>query len=286
MDHILCEGDKLYQNINVEHERLLPSDIPTYIHICKKKIYVTRGKEAFGSFVGNKSKTNTILLALCAMVQIRTTSAPLCLRDKTGSLAIALFSTNSTSIYIFDSHSQNNCGMPCANGTSILIKFDNIVNTVSYICELAHALSARLFHWTFCHAVLDAQCECRITVPQMGVLLGDDIMKLYIDFLPLFLNKKRNKTKESIMHHMRKEYDNQKHLSKLPKNENMISCINKHQPQNRQQNKINKDGNIIKFKKQASRGKETPEQQKQRQQYDKAPRNASRINETPQKSKD
>ena len=142
MDHILCEGDKLYQNINVEHELLLPSDLPTCIHMCKN-IYVARGKEAFGSFVGNKSKTNTILLT-CAMVQTRTTSALLYLGDKTGSSAIALFSTNSRSVYIFDSHSRNNCGMPCANGTSILMKFDNIVNAVSYICELAHALSARL----------------------------------------------------------------------------------------------------------------------------------------------
>ena len=101
MDHILCEGDKLYQNINVEHELLLPSDLPTCIHMCNKIFYVTRGKEAFGSFVGDKSKTNTILLTLCAMVQTRTTSALLCLGDKTGSSAIALFSTNSTLIYIF-----------------------------------------------------------------------------------------------------------------------------------------------------------------------------------------
>ena len=195
MDYILCEGDKLYKNINVEHELLLPSDLPTCIHTCNKIFYVARGKEAFGSFVGNKSKTNTILLTLCAMVQSRTTSALLCLGDKTGSSAIALFSTNSTSIYIFDSHSQNNCGMPCANGTSILMKFDNIVNAVSYICELAHALSARLFHWTFCHAVPDAQCECGITVPQMGILLEEDIMKLYSDFLPLLSQQKKKQNK-------------------------------------------------------------------------------------------
>ena len=82
MDDILCEGDKLYQNIDVDHELLLPSDLPTCVHMCNKIFYVTRGKEAFGSFVGNKSKTNTILLTLCAMLQTRTTSALLCLGDK------------------------------------------------------------------------------------------------------------------------------------------------------------------------------------------------------------
>ena len=97
-------------------------------------------------------------------------------------------------IYIFDSHSRNNCGMPCANGTSILMKFDDIVNAVSYICELAHALSASLFHWTFCHALPDTQCECRISVPQMGVLLEEDIMKLYSEFIPLISQQnKQNK---------------------------------------------------------------------------------------------
>ena len=85
--------------------------------------------------------------------------------------------------------------MPCANGTSILMKFDNIVNAVSYICDLAHALSARLFHWTFCHALPDAQYECGITVPQMGILLEEDIMKLYSDFLPLLSQQKKKQSK-------------------------------------------------------------------------------------------
>ena len=39
------------------------------------------------------------------------------------------------------------------------------------------------------------------------------------------------------------------------------------------------------MKKPASRTKETPEQQKQRQEYDKAQKHASRKNETPQKKK-
>ena len=102
---------------------------------------------------------------------------------------------NTTSIYICDSHSQNNFGMPCANGTSVLMKFDDIVNEVSYIWELAHALSASLFHWIFCHAVPDAQCECGISIPQMGILLEEDIMKLHTEFLPLLSQqKKKNMT--------------------------------------------------------------------------------------------
>ena len=72
--------------------------------------------------------------------------------------------------------------MPCADGTSVLMKFDDIVNAVSYIFELADTLSANLFHWTFCHAVPNAQCKCGINVPQMGVLLEEDIMKLLLHY--------------------------------------------------------------------------------------------------------
>ena len=41
------------------------------------------------------------------------------------------------------------------------------------------------------------KCKCRISVPQMGVLLEEDIMKLYTEFVPLLSQQKRNKTKET-----------------------------------------------------------------------------------------
>ena len=163
----------------------------------------------------------------------------LCLGNKTGSSAIAIFSMNTTSIYIFDSHSQNNYEMPCANGTSVLMKFDDIVNAVSYICELAHALSASLFHWTFCHAVPDAQCECGISIPQMGILLEEDIMKLHSEFLPLL---------------------------------------------SQQKNKQNKRNYYASYRKRIQQS-ETPEESAQRQTYDKLHKQASRAKETPEQNK-
>ena len=126
--------------------------------------------------------------------------------------------------------------MPCANGTSVLMKFDDIVNAVSHICELAHALSASLFHWTFCHAVPGAQCECRIRVPQIGVLLEDDIMKLYTEFLPL-LPQQNKQNKRNYYASYIKRIQQSETAAKVPKNENMINCINRHQGQKRHQNK-------------------------------------------------
>ena len=61
MDYVLHEGDKLYGNINVEHDFLLPSDLPTCLHISNRIIHVVRGKEAFGSFVNNLIKTENFV---------------------------------------------------------------------------------------------------------------------------------------------------------------------------------------------------------------------------------
>ena len=65
MDYILQEGDKLYTTINVGHELLLPSDLPTCVHINNRVCEIVRGKEAFGSFVENI--TETIKTLICIM---------------------------------------------------------------------------------------------------------------------------------------------------------------------------------------------------------------------------
>ena len=125
MDYILQEGDKLYCNIDVGHELLLPSDLPKCVHMNNRVCEVVRGKEAYGSFVENITKTKEILFVLCTFLQRTMTSALLCVGDKTGSFAIALISID-TSLFIFDAHSRDNYGMPCPNGTSILMHFSDI----------------------------------------------------------------------------------------------------------------------------------------------------------------
>ena len=187
MDYILQEGDKLYSNIDVGNQLLLPSDLPTCVHINDKVFQIVRGKEAFGSFVENTAETKKILFALCTFIQKTMTSALLCVSDKMGASAIAILSMT-TSLFIFDAHSRDNCGMPCPNGTFVLMQFSGIDETVSYICELAHSLSAMLFHWTFWHALPDHECECISTdVPKstatVDILSQDDILKLYTDLV-------------------------------------------------------------------------------------------------------
>ena len=159
MDYILHEGDILYQHIDAGHDFLLPTDLPKCVHVCNEIFNVVRGKEAFGTFTENLPKTRKILSVLCTFIQTTQTSALICLGDKSGSSAVTVLS-HDNSMYIFDSHSRDGSGMPSANGTAVLMQFDDIQSTVSFICELADCLAARLFHWTFWHSIPSTDCDC------------------------------------------------------------------------------------------------------------------------------
>ena len=73
--------------------------------------------------------------------------------------------------------------MPSANGTAVLTQFNDIQSTVSFICELADSLAARMFHWTLWHSVPAASCDCDIllgkSVPAIDVLSEQEIMNMY-----------------------------------------------------------------------------------------------------------
>ena len=88
--------------------------------------------------------------------------------------------------------------MPCPNGTALVTKFDNADNTASYICELAHELSACLFHLTFWHAQVDVECDCKTTsenpnICAVGMLLHEEILELVSEYTPEVTRQHRRK---------------------------------------------------------------------------------------------
>ena len=194
MNCILYDGDKLYRTINAGQDLLLPSDLPMCVHKEGKIFYIARGKEAVGSLSINPKRTETILYTLCNYVHSIQTSAIICLGDQRGSSAIAVLSLN-TCMYIFDSHSRDQFGMPHPNGTAVLMKFYSVEDTVSYICQLAYTLSAELFHLTFFEAVYSSACECDTSykgaVSSNEVLHDNEIMKLFAAYAPK-QNKRNN----------------------------------------------------------------------------------------------
>ena len=269
MDYVLHEGDKLYGNINVEHDFLLPSDLPTCLHISNRIIHVVRGKEAFGSFVNNLIKTKKILSVLCTFIQMTQTSALLCLGDNTGSSAVTLLSRNS-SIYVFDSHSRDDSGMPSANGTAVLMQFADIQSTVSFICTLAQKLSARLFHWTFWHSIPSTECDCNPSLgssaPVMGMLLEEEIMELYSELIPTVPKESKRRTyyrtyKQTVRQSETAEQGHQRRHNDRVHKASVKQAETPEQTVHRRQ--------CNKKCKKTSRQQETPEQTKERQQVDK-----------------
>ena len=125
MDHILHEGDKLYQSIDTEQQLLLPSDLPRCVTVKNRVCHMIAGKEAYGSFVQDITETKNYPVSNIEPSSGKSTSVLLCIGDKTGSSGIAVL-TNSTSLFIFDSHSRDNSGMLCPNGTAVVMKFDNV----------------------------------------------------------------------------------------------------------------------------------------------------------------
>ena len=115
--------------ISILMQAMISSYLQTYLHM----------------FMYAAEYSRNILSVLCTFIQTTETSALICLGDQSGSSAVTVLSQDS-SMYIFDSHSRDFSGMPSANGTAVLIQFDDIQSTVSFICELADSLAARLFH--------------------------------------------------------------------------------------------------------------------------------------------
>ena len=155
----------------------------------------------------------------------------------------------------FDSHSRDGSGMPSANGTPVLMQFDDIQSTVSFICELADSLAARLFHWTFWHSVPSTDCDCNTSFGQnvapIDMLSEQEIMKLYFEIVPA-VSQKSN----------RRNYY-QSHKQKTRQSET---------PEQTAQ-RIHSDN----LHKKSSRADETPEQTKQCQQMDKTKKSQARL---------
>ena len=254
MDYILHEGDNLYQHIDAGHDFLLPTDLPKCVHVCNRIFNVVRGKEAFGTFTENLPKTRKISSVLCKFILTTETSALICLGDKSGSSAITVLSHDS-SMYIFDSHSRDGYGMPSANGTAVLMQFDDIQSTVSFICELADCLAARLFHWTFWHSVSSTDCDCNTSFGQnvapIGMLSEEEIMNLYFELQPTVSQKSD-----------RKNYY-QSHKQKAQQSETAEQTSRR-----RHSDKLHKK---------ASRADETPQQAKHRQQMNKTNMSQTRL---------
>ena len=140
MDRLLYTGDKLYRDIVqtnpgiLDHGGLLSSsDLPEAILLFGKRFSVHIDNEVHGS-VDRPS--------VDALLNNMPSYAILVSGHVGGAYAVALF-TDQEYIYLFDSHSRSPIsGMPCENGTAVLLRFVSISSVAAFITRSAQVLHA------------------------------------------------------------------------------------------------------------------------------------------------
>ena len=149
-------------------------------------------------------------------------------------------------MYIFDSHSRDGSGMPSANGTAVLMQFDNIQTMVSFICKLADSLAARLFHWTFWHSVPTTSCDCDTylgkSIPAIDVLSeGGNYENVILNLYHPTVNQI---TERTSINHIENEFDSQKHLSRQTKEDSLTGITKLQQDKQKHMKKLHVDERI------------------------------------------
>ena len=147
LDQILKAGDVLYQEIRpawffnqnpLDSGLLECDDIPGDCDIFNRHFKIfNNGSNYCGIDV---TEIYNCLHEMCQ--QAENYDAIIVMGDQCGAYASSLI-YHKGSNYIFDPHSLNQItGMPCANGTSMLLTFNNIYKCAEYLVQCAHARHA------------------------------------------------------------------------------------------------------------------------------------------------
>ena len=126
LDHVLDLGDDLYKHLGL-NRYLDVSDLPHYVRTAAgcnfyvNKVHLHNGEAVIRGeerFVLNAFRNRS-----CALLFINSTVAAIILHSR--------------ACYFFDSHSRDSRGLSVADGSSVLLKFANILQLESYI-QVAH----------------------------------------------------------------------------------------------------------------------------------------------------
>ena len=168
--------------------------------------------------------------------------------------------------------------MPSANGTAVLTQFDDIQSTVSFICELADSLAARMFYWTFWHSVPAASCDCDILlgkgIPAIDVLSEQEIMNMYSELVS-------SESKQSNRRNYSKSYMKRVRESETPEQTHKRRQADRaYKASLRQAETYNETAYRQEYNRQCnktSRAQETPVKTTQRQHMDKTKTSQTRL---------
>ena len=171
LDQILKAGDVLYQEIrpaqffqqNPQDSGLLEcEDIPSNCYLFNTHFMISNNGSIYCGI--DVTKIRNCLYEMCQ--ETENYDAIILMGDQCGAYASSLIYHGGLS-YIFDPHSLNPItGMPCANGTSVLLTFKNISECAEYLVQCAHGRHAvQLSVWKLVVTRIE-QYECGDKVSQ------------------------------------------------------------------------------------------------------------------------
>ena len=126
LDHVLDLGDDLYKHLGL-NRYLDVSDLPHYVRTADgynfyvNKVHLHDGQAVIGR--GERFILNAFRNGSCAVLFINST--------------VTAITLHSRAYYFFDSHSRDSRGLSVADGSSVLLKFANILQLENHI-QVAH----------------------------------------------------------------------------------------------------------------------------------------------------
>jgi hypothetical protein len=147
MDRILINGDYLYKCLTADFTikpYLYVNQVPQYINLFNEHFKIKPHSSTIGTMqLHEDMPPNTYYKDVLGQI-IQHDGCIIII----STYASAIIPYNNA-LYYFDSHSRNAQGCPCPEGTSILLKFDEIEELCKYIASCADLLSAIMFEVTF-----------------------------------------------------------------------------------------------------------------------------------------
>ena len=142
MDNILYCGNDLFNKVG-KFQLLLPSDMPEYITLNEMIFGVKEGVSTLGHFT--YSPRNHVNMLFCDLREFFMSHTLFFIVIAGNAIAVHRWHDM---FYVYDPHSRSSCGMPQADGTSVLLTFRNFQNFRRYVYCLANALNSNTFEVT------------------------------------------------------------------------------------------------------------------------------------------
>ena len=124
LDHILVEGDSLYKSLGTL-DMVSAEQLPEFVKMFSHNIPIQYGR--LETQLATLKNRNSFLRD----VLTETTGTALCFLFMESFTTTIILSGNC--FYLFESHSRNERGLSIADGTSALVKFNDLFKTEKYI---------------------------------------------------------------------------------------------------------------------------------------------------------